>query len=169
MRNALKNKKNIISTACCIGILVFVYLFMNYVLEFSHVMSESMEPTVMTGNMAVCNRLAYLNHPIERGDIISFWSEEYEKSLIKRIIGLPGDEITFSDGHVLINGSIVYEDYLPKGVETNCERTFVVPQQTVFVLGDNREVSLDSRHFQNPYIPVDDIKGKYIGSFGWFD
>lgn len=168
LTKAFVKKKKAASIICGIIILASVYILMNHVLEFCHVMSESMEPTIKTGEMAVCNRLAYINHTIERGDIISFWSDEYEKSLIKRVIGLPGDEIAFYDGHVFINGMMASEEYIPEDVETNCGKTFVVPEQAVFVLGDNREVSLDSRYFENAYISIDDIKGKYIGSFKWF-
>ena len=73
-----------------------------------------MEPTIKTNSFAVCWRLPYLiGNPSPRyGDVVSFYSEEKEKILIKRVIGLPGDTISFSDGHVLRNGEYITEKYL---------------------------------------------------------
>lgn len=125
--------------------------------------SGSMEPTLMTGDHIVYNRLAYTLAEVQRGDIISFNSREYDKNMSKRVIGIAGDHIEFHDGYVFINGALCVEPYLEEGVETNCSKEFDVPEGCVFVMGDNRENSTDSRFFNNPYIPVEDIIGKYLG------
>ncbi len=129
--------------------------------------SASMEPTLMTGNTVFYNRLAYITSDIRRGDIVNFWSAENDEYMAKRVIGIAGDEITFKDGYVVINGLIADEsDYLAPEIESNMYDTdavFNVPEGCIFVMGDNREVSADSRFFDDPYVPVKAVKGKYMG------
>ena len=106
------------------------------------------------------------NEPV-RGDIIVFKGTEGDmvgKTLIKRIIGLPGDDIMFIDGYVYINGQICYEEYLNENIETNSNIDFEVPEGCYFVMGDNREHSHDSRFWSDPYIRKTDIKGKMLAS-----
>lgn len=148
-----------------LGLLSVILLFC---VRNTIVASGSMEPTLMTHDIVIYNKLHYLFHPIERGDIINFWSEEYDAFFAKRVIGLPGDIIAFHDGDTYINGQKYDESaYLPEGVATYCIKTFTVPEGTVFVMGDNRENSVDSRFFRNPYIPVADIEGKYLWKIPW--
>jgi len=93
---------------------------------------------------------------------------EYNKYLLKRIIGVPGDEIEFHDGYVYINGAICDESaYLDKDIETNCDKSFTVPNNSYFVMGDNREHSTDSRFFESPYILEDDIMGRVFYHFSF--
>ena len=147
-----------------IPLVAFIILF-TFVIEMSCVPSASMEPTIMTGDTVFFNRIAYLLDDVQRGDIVAFWSDEFQDSFVKRVIGLPGDEISFKDGYIILNGKYVDEsDYLETNVETNSRKNFTVPEDCVFVLGDNREDSKDSRYFENPYIPIKNIKGKYIGN-----
>lgn len=142
-----------------------IIILVAFCVENSTVASGSMEPTLMTGDHVVFNRLAYTVAEIQRGDIISFNSQEYNKNMGKRVIGIAGDHIEFHDGYVFINGALCIEPYLEEDVETNCSKEFDVPEGCVFVMGDNREQSTDSRFFNNPYIPVEDIVGKYLGHF----
>ena len=133
---------------------------------------ESMLPNFDDGQMLLVNRNAYqfveLNggkyypfDPPERGDVVVFNPPNgSDKPYIKRIIGLPGEEITFSDGHVDINGQPLEEDYIQD--RTRCGRAdtcdVVVPAGNVFVLGDHRSNSSDSRVF-GP-VPIENIVGK---------
>jgi signal peptidase I len=133
---------------------------------------ESMLPNFDDGQMLLVNRNAYefvdLNgnkfypfDPPERGDVIVFNPPNgSDKPYIKRVIGLPGEEVTFSDGHVDINGAPLEEDYIQD--RTRCGRAdtcdVVVPPDSVYVLGDHRTNSSDSRVF-GP-VPIENIVGK---------
>lgn len=150
-------------------VIVFLVTFIlfRYVFVISTVMSGSMEPTIMTGNTAFCNRLAYLFSEPERGDKIIFFSDEADTYYFKRIIGLPGDVVSFEDGKVLINGTVLEEDYIQPGVKTECSETFTVPEGHIFLLGDNRENSYDSRFWKEPYISCDKITGKFMAQINF--
>lgn len=131
-------------------------------IDVTKVVSSSMEPRIMTGDFCIFNRLAYVRNDIERGDIISF--DHQGSVFIKRVIGLPGDNISFKDGDLYINGCLVDESsYIAEDIETNSSKEFTVPPGCYFVMGDNRENSIDSRLFTYPYIERDAIRGKYLG------
>ena len=142
--------------------IVFLLVF-RFVLIPGSVVSSSMEPTLMTGDWGFVNGLAYVFNEPKRGDIISFYSREKNEIMTKRVIGLPGDTVSFYDGYVYINYGLVYEEYLGEDVETNSVITdFIVPEGCYFVLGDNREGSYDSRFWADPYVRKGDIKGKWL-------
>lgn len=140
-----------------IGVLI---LFFKFVLSPGYVPSESMEPTIMTNDIVIINRLSYWTNEPQVNEIISF--KHGEETFCKRIIGVGGDEITFADGYVYRNGERVEEVFLDTDTKTYCTRSFVVPEEKVFVLGDNRENSYDSRYWENPYVDISDIKGELI-------
>lgn len=140
-----------------------LYMLFWQVILIALVTSGSMEPTVVTGDVDVSCRLAYIVSKPQRGDIITFNSLEKNTLMGKRIIGVAGDHIEFHDGYVYINGEQLDESaYLYKDTETNCAATFDVPEGCVFVLGDNRENSNDSRFWENPYISISDIEAKFL-------
>lgn len=123
------------------------------------VSSSSMAPTLTTGDYVLYQKII---RSFGRGDIVNM-NANGEKNVCKRIIGLPGEEISFMNGYVLINGEILDEsDYISPDMETNCTEVFHVPEGCFFMLGDNREDSYDSRHWENPYISQKDIKGKML-------
>lgn len=126
---------------------------------------NSMDPTLVENSLYLFDGTRYLFHDIERGDIINFHNHEVNVGMVKRVIGIEGDEIHFQDGYVIINGQRLEEDYLPEETVTYCSKTFIVPEGHVFVMGDNRLGSADSRMFEQPYISEKDIHGKLIGAF----
>ncbi len=143
---------------------VVVFLLFKVIFQLSWVPSGSMETTIPTNTLLLSWQLPYLvSDPTpERGDIVTFWSEELQKVLVKRVVGLPGDEITFRDGYVYINDEPLSEPYLPRQGVTQGQGTFVVPADCVFFMGDNRTGSNDARLWSQPYIPVDQIRARVL-------
>ncbi len=152
------NKKELIPYIVVVAVFAII---LNFVISIGSIKSGSMESTVMTGDIVIGNKLAYIAREPQRGDIIFF---KHDKQVFcKRVIGVAGDEIAFSDGYVYVNGERIDEStYLGEDIETNCTDTFIVPNDCVFVLGDNRENSYDSRFFDSPYISKKDIVSKIL-------
>ncbi|MBC7288866.1 MAG: signal peptidase I [Armatimonadetes bacterium] len=119
--------------------------------------SASMAPTLLPGDQYLINIRAYRHRLPERGDLIVFRSEEGDY-LVKRVVGLPGEIVTIIAGQVYINGRPLYEPYLSETPQIEWPMQQVVPPDHVFVLGDNRNYSDDSRDF-GP-VPVDRILGR---------
>ena len=140
-------------------ILAVVFIVFHYILMLGRIPTESMEPNLMTHDWFLGERGAYSEEVPERGDIIVFYSDEFGMSLCKRVIGLPKEEVSFVGGHVYIDGKPLNEsEYLSEDVVTESEDTFTVPEDCVFVLGDNREVADDARYWEDPYVSYEDMQ-----------
>ncbi len=152
---------------------VTAFLMVTFVVYLGTVVSGSMEPTMDVGDCVITNRLAYMVREPERGDVVAFMNHGYSERdegavLLKRIIGLPGDSISFKDGDLYINDELCQESYLAYDTETNSViegEEFEVPDGCFFMLGDNRGDSLDSRFWENPYVARADLVGRYLYSF----
>lgn len=144
---------------------LFIAILINKFIIFNvYIPSTSMAPIINVGDRLMINRV-YNKDNIKRGDILVFYSEELQETLIKRVIGLPGDKIIINDGVVNVNGQNIEEDYIKNNDYSDEELIYDVPEGKYFFLGDNRPVSKDSRRWINPYIDEDDIKGKVILRF----
>ncbi|MHC0036761.1 signal peptidase I [Pseudoneobacillus sp. C159] len=169
MNEAWKKEVKEWMKAFAIGLIIFVFIrtffFSNYVVE-----GESMMPTLQNGNKLVVNKIGYQIGDFNRFDVIVFHANQ-EEDFVKRIIGLPGDKIVYEDEQLFINGKKFAEPFLEEyrkevlggrltGDFTLEELTGekVVPKNHLFVLGDNRLGSWDSRHFG--FITVDQVVGK---------
>jgi signal peptidase I len=132
-------------------VLAFAVLFLTGLFLYQPVKVEggSMEPGLEDQERIFINKLVYRFESIERGDIIVFrYPRDTRKSFIKRVIGVPGDRIRISYGHVYVNGQELPEPYVPPDYQD--ARSFseiVVPNNAYFVLGDHRSMSNDSREF----------------------
>ena len=141
-----------IISALIIALLINKFLFFNVVVP-----TGSMIPTINKEDKGVIS-VIYNTENMKRGDIIVFHSNEYDELLIKRLIGLPGDDIEIKNGIVSVNGEELKEDYVKNKDDYN--GTFKVPEGKYFFLGDNRPNSADSRYWDDPYVSSSDIKGK---------
>lgn len=137
----------VIGGALLVALVIKAFLFQAF-----YIPSASMEPTLTAGDRVLVNKLSYDLHDVNRGDVIVFERppnappSEIE-DLIKRAIGLGGDTIEGRDGTVYINGEPLEEPYLPAGTVTEPFAPVQVPEGHVFVMGDNRGDSQDSRVF----------------------
>ena len=130
----------------CVLVSFFIILF---VYQPVRVEGGSMEPGLEDQERIFINKLVYRLESIERGDIVVFrYPRDTGKSFIKRVIGLPGDRIYISYGHVYVNGTQLAEPYVPSDyLDARSYPEMVVPANEYFVLGDHRSMSNDSREF----------------------
>lgn len=170
----MKNKvvKEIISWIMVFVIAFGIATFINKVIIFKvEVPTGSMENTIMVGDRVITLRLSYLFHNPKRGDIIVFPYPDNEKvDYIKRIIGLPGETIEGKDGYVYINGKKLIEAYVTSLLD-NDFGPYVVPEDSYFMMGDNRAVSEDSRYWGNKFVKRSKIIGKALFKYPdltWF-
>jgi signal peptidase I len=131
-----------------------------FVVEAFYIPSESMTPTLRVGDRVLVNKFIYRFKEPERGDIVVFESVEGGgEDLIKRVVGVPGDEISVRGGRLLVNGEPQRERYVNKKFpDTSSSAPTTVPQDHVFVMGDNRANSRDSRYFGT--VPEKKIEGE---------
>lgn len=159
MKELLKD----IAVAIVIALIIILFIKPTIIKE------SSMEPTLYANDYIFLSKQAYhLFGDPEYGDIIVFHSHIENKisggnkDLIKRIIGLPGDKIRISDGVVYRNGEALIENYTKDGYTTGEISELTVPEGKIFVMGDNRVVSLDSRSEEVGCVNIDDILGKAV-------
>jgi signal peptidase I len=166
--------------AFLLAVLIKTFLFQAFFIP-----SGSMEPTLMPGDRVLVNKIPYYFGEPQRGDIVVFsnpnpqavpdrgviggffhWlfeglgvqKPDYD-DFIKRVVGLPGDTVTFKAGDVYVNGTKLDEPYLGDIKTTAPQSKYVVPAGKLFVMGDNRGNSLDSR-FSLGFVPIDNVVGK---------
>lgn len=144
--------------------LTVAFLVRGFVLAHFVVDGSSMDSTLATGDRVFVNKLSYRLHDPRRGDVVVLHqiSGRAERDLIKRVIALPGEVIEMTDCEIRIDGSLLIEPYLdPAVVSATCGGDFepvTVPGEHVFVMGDNRSGSQDSR--QLGPIAEDDLVGR---------
>jgi len=168
----------LILMAFVLALIIRTFLFQAFFIP-----SPSMEPTLQEGDRVLVNKIPYYFHDPRRGDIIVFenpnpdaaidrgvvsgffhwlfqglgFQQPENEDFIKRVIGLPGDVVEGKKGSVYINGQKLDEPYLTQKTQPFAPRT--VPEGTLFVMGDNRGNSLDSR-FGLGFVPIDKVIGK---------
>lgn len=163
----------VVGVAISAALLVRAYVLQQFAVEGS-----SMTSTLHTGDRVLVNKLSYRLHDPNRGDVVVLKTLESadERDLIKRVIGLPGETVEYRDCVLLIDGVVLIEPYLDPEIVTasNCgpaQPSTVVPDDSVFVMGDNRPGSKDSRVLQA--IPYDDLIGRAfvviwpVGDWQW--
>jgi signal peptidase I len=136
-----------------------------FLLQTYRLPSGSMKPTLLAGDYLVADKLIYLIRDPVRGELAIFkYPKDEKRDYLKRIVGFPGEEIEIRDRRVYINGVFFKEDYIAKNgasLSTDSLRNYgpvTVPENKFFVLGDNRDESLDSRIFG--FVDKNKIEGK---------
>lgn len=136
---------------------IIALLIKRFLIFQVEVPTGSMIPTINKNDKFLVTKTYNLDN-LRRGNIIVFYSNEFDELLIKRLIGLPGDNISIANGKVSVNGEELDESYVVNHDTFNGE--FNVPEGKYFFLGDNRPDSCDSRMWKDPYVDGKDIKGK---------
>lgn len=143
-------------------IAVTVALFIRYFIgDLTRVQMYSMEPTLSNGERLVLSKITYRFSAPRRGDIVVVRSPVDNRRLVKRLIAVGGDTVRIHAGKVYVNGAVLDEPYIKEPPREDFPET-TVPPGTVFVLGDNRNNSLDSRSPLVGFIPRDMVEGKVL-------
>jgi signal peptidase I len=150
-----------------VGAVLLALLLRALVLQAFWIPSPSMETTLLVRDRVLVNKVSYRLHDINRGDVVVFQrtdeeiarSPELPHDVIKRVIALGGETIEIRENQVFIDGLLLQEPYLDDGVFTSDFGPETVPEDHVFVMGDNRELSLDSR-FETGPVAEDRVIGR---------
>ena len=189
MKNGNSIMGEIFSWVLSLGVALLVALFIiSNIVSMTMVMEQSMEPTFSQGDRLIVNRIGYYFTDPQRGDVIIFDKNPIERGLvrnmineindirnsfrfrltgaaeknllIKRVIAVGGDQVDLIEGQVHVNGERLDEPYLETMTYSRGETSWSVPEGKLFVLGDNRENSLDSRVLG--FIDTEQVKGKVV-------
>lgn len=143
---------------------ILALIITHFVIIKTEIISGSMISTLNIDDRVVGNRLAYLFDEPQRGDVIFFaFPDNESKTYVKRVIGLPGETVTIEEGTVYIDGEPLDEPYLNEPMDEDEYFTYVVPEDGYFVMGDNRNISVDSRYWNQKHVTPDEIYAK-----AWF-
>ncbi len=155
--------KEIVSWIMVVVIAIGLAFLINKVIFFTvKIPSGSMESTIMIGDKVVTLPLSYKLGDPERGDIVVFpFPDNEEVDYIKRVMGLPGETIEGKDGIVYIDGTPLEESYVSDELNEDFG-PYEVPEDSYFMMGDNRNNSADSRFWQDKFVTRDKIKGKAL-------
>ena len=168
-----KKEKKAMSFVMQLILLVVLVVVLRNVMGTVLVKGSSMEPNFNHGDLVFINKLSTSIGSPERGDVVICKLDEdsAHENIIKRVIGLPGDEIDIVENEedddvydLYVNGEYIQEDFLGEPMMTsgNIEYPFEVPEDSYFVMGDNRNESLDSRRESVGAIHKDDLMGKVV-------
>lgn len=157
---ALKKEINEWVKSIALAILLAVFIRM-FLLETFLVDGSSMYPTLKHNERLIVNKAVYYFKKPEQGDIIVFnYQSRPRRDFIKRVVALEGDRVEIKDGSLFVNGELIEEPYLYNNYGMADYGPYVVPEDHIFVLGDNRNNSMDSRDDQVGAISLEQVRGK---------
>jgi len=155
-------KKELLSWIFSLVIAVGLALLLRFfVFDLVIVEGSSMENTLFSGEIVFVEKISYHFNEPEPGEIIVCRYEGSRKNIVKRVIAMGGDEVFISGGSVYVNGELLEEPYIKEEMSPN---VFImeVAEDSVFVMGDNRNNSMDSRSGVVGAIPIDKIRGRAV-------
>lgn len=130
-----------------------------YFIQISRVVGSSMEPTYHHGNIILVDKVFYKQPAYNDIVVVEYPVSINEQQIIKRIVGLPGDHIEMKDNQLYRNGELLKEDYINEPMVGNKDFSYDIPEGKIFVMGDNRNHSVDSREIG--YVDFDEqVVGK---------
>lgn len=142
--------------------LLIAFVLTQFVIVNATVPTGSMMDTIQKKDRLIGLRFAYWFSDPQRGDIVIFDAVDFpDEHLLKRVIGLPGETVEGRDGLVYIDGQPLDEPYAREPIQ-EAFGPFTVPEDSYFMMGDNRNDSLDSRFWEHPYVEKKDILGKAV-------
>lgn len=157
--------KEILSYVWYIAIaIIAAFIITHFIIINTWVPTGSMNNTIMDNDKIIGLRFTYAFSSPKRGDIVIFkYPDDESRNFVKRVIGIPGDVVDISDGKVSVNGEIIDEPYIKEPMDTSETLHFEVPDNSYFVMGDNRNNSNDARYWKTTnYVSKDKILAK-----GW--
>lgn len=166
-RETLKEKKDwgkelkewivSISAAVLLALMIRTFIVELYVVD-----GPSMKPTLQHDERLVVNKFVYRVRDPNKGEIVVFrYPSDTSRDFIKRVIATAGDTIEIKDGRVYVNDQLQREDYILEKTRSEYPKA-TVPEGTIFVMGDNRNNSEDSRFSDVGFVPLDLVKGKAV-------
>lgn len=155
-------RENVEAFAIAVVTILFIVIF---IAQSFLVKGTSMEPTLHDGERLIVNKYIYRFRLPRTGDIIVFkYPGDPSKKFIKRVIGEPGDTVWIENATLYVNGRALDEPYILEEMDSDFEQV-TVPRDAIFVLGDNRNGSRDSRYSDVGFVPLENVVGKAIFVF----
>ena len=149
--------------------LVIAFVIRYFIVELYLVDGPSMRPTLQSAERLVVNKFIYRFRAPERGEILVFrYPKDPSRDFIKRVIAVPGDTIEIKDGRVFVNQQLMKEPYILSKTRGDYPLT-TIPEGHIFVMGDNRNNSEDSRFADVGFVPYELVKGKAMMVFWPWD
>lgn len=145
---------------CFVVIIAVVAVLVNVVFINGFVPTASMEPTLHTKGLFLGDRLAYRHADPERYDVIVFHAPDTGELYVKRVIGLPGEHLYIQDNKVYVNGDETDSEFVNGTMDFPDMDYGIIPEDSYFMMGDNRNNSQDSRFWVNTFLKKDEILGK---------
>lgn len=146
-----------ISAAILLALIIRTFIVELYVVD-----GPSMKPTLQHNERLVVNKFVYRIREPQKGEVVIFrYPRDPSRDFIKRVIATAGDTIEIKDGRVYVNDQLQREDYILEKTRSEYPKA-TVPEGTIFVMGDNRNNSEDSRFSDVGFVPLDLVKGKAV-------